>query len=127
MLSLTPYTGGNGFKKARPGRQPGRKPISAGPQSSAERAKKLRNARQPWRDNRVHNTQQRTDSTDATVNGRGCVLIWPQIATEYAPWAQTSTVGVWIDAGSRAETAQNNGTAHFLEHLAFKVSTSHRT
>ncbi|KAI0474024.1 mitochondrial-processing peptidase subunit beta [Xylariaceae sp. FL0804] len=42
------------------------------------------------------------------------------VATEYSPWAQTSTVGVWIDAGSRAETAETNGTAHFLEHLAFK-------
>lgn len=43
------------------------------------------------------------------------------IATEHSPWAQTSTVGVWIDAGSRAETDRTNGTAHFLEHLAFKV------
>ncbi|KAF7185999.1 Mitochondrial-processing peptidase subunit beta [Pseudocercospora fuligena] len=42
------------------------------------------------------------------------------IATEYSPYAQTSTVGVWIDAGSRAETDKTNGTAHFLEHLAFK-------
>lgn len=46
-----------------------------------------------------------------------------QIATEHSPWAQTSTVGVWIDAGSRAETDKTNGTAHFLEHLAFKVWT----
>ena len=30
---------------------------------------------------------------------------------------------MWIDAGSRAETAENNGTAHFLEHLAFKGTT----
>ena len=28
---------------------------------------------------------------------------------------------MWIDAGSRAETQETNGTAHFLEHLAFKV------
>ncbi|KAK4989418.1 Mitochondrial-processing peptidase subunit beta [Elasticomyces elasticus] len=42
------------------------------------------------------------------------------IATEHSPYAQTSTVGVWIDAGSRAETDRTNGTAHFLEHLAFK-------
>jgi predicted Zn-dependent peptidase len=28
---------------------------------------------------------------------------------------------MWIDAGSRAETDETNGTAHFLEHLAFKV------
>ncbi|KAJ5627695.1 Peptidase M16core [Penicillium lividum] len=42
------------------------------------------------------------------------------IATEHSPWAQTSTVGVWIDSGSRSETDKTNGTAHFLEHLAFK-------
>jgi hypothetical protein len=30
-------------------------------------------------------------------------------------------VGVWIDAGSRYEDATNNGVAHFLEHMAFKV------
>ncbi|BFZ08602.1 hypothetical protein BsWGS_11642 [Bradybaena similaris] len=32
----------------------------------------------------------------------------------------TSTVGLWIDAGSRYENEQNNGVAHFLEHMAFK-------
>ncbi len=32
----------------------------------------------------------------------------------------TSTVGLWIDTGSRYETAANNGVAHFLEHMAFK-------
>jgi len=32
----------------------------------------------------------------------------------------TSTVGLWIDAGSRYETEANNGVAHFLEHMAFK-------
>ncbi|KAH9165519.1 Metalloenzyme, LuxS/M16 peptidase-like protein [Lactarius sanguifluus] len=42
------------------------------------------------------------------------------VATEAHPHAQTATVGVWIDAGSRAETDANNGTAHFLEHMAFK-------
>ncbi|CAN6648175.1 mitochondrial-processing peptidase subunit beta [Trichomonascus vanleenenianus] len=42
------------------------------------------------------------------------------VATESSPLAQTATVAVWIDAGSRAEHQYNNGTAHFLEHLAFK-------
>lgn len=42
------------------------------------------------------------------------------VATESSPLAQTATVGVWIDAGSRAEHEANNGTAHFLEHVAFK-------
>ena len=35
-------------------------------------------------------------------------------------------VGLWIDAGSRFETAENNGVAHFLEHMAFK-GTKRRT
>lgn len=42
------------------------------------------------------------------------------IATETHPNALTATVGVWIDAGSRAETDATNGAAHFLEHMAFK-------
>ncbi|CAJ0826442.1 12631_t:CDS:2 [Entrophospora sp. SA101] len=42
------------------------------------------------------------------------------IATESIPYTQTATVGVWIDAGSRAESSKNNGAAHFLEHMAFK-------
>ena len=29
-------------------------------------------------------------------------------------------MGLWIDAGSRFENEKNNGTAHFLEHMAFK-------
>lgn len=33
---------------------------------------------------------------------------------------------MWIDAGSRAETDATNGTAHFLEHMAFK-GTQKRT
>ena len=35
---------------------------------------------------------------------------------------ETATVGVWIDAGSSFETDADNGAAHFLEHMAFKVS-----
>jgi processing peptidase subunit beta len=36
----------------------------------------------------------------------------------------TATVGVWINAGSRYENAQNNGVAHFLEHMMFKGTPS---
>jgi len=38
----------------------------------------------------------------------------------------TCTVGIWIDAGSRFESERTNGTAHFLEHMAFK-GTKRRT
>ena len=43
-----------------------------------------------------------------------------RIATETTPHAKTATVGLWIDAGTRYETSENNGAAHFLEHMAFK-------
>lgn len=35
-------------------------------------------------------------------------------------------IGLWIDAGSRFETPENNGVAHFLEHMIFK-GTPRRT
>lgn len=43
-----------------------------------------------------------------------------RVASEKVPHSSTATVGVWIDAGSRYETDSSNGTAHFLEHMAFK-------
>ena len=49
-----------------------------------------------------------------------------RVASETTSGSETATVGVFIDAGSRFETAQNNGAAHFLEHMAFK-GTSKRT
>lgn len=45
------------------------------------------------------------------------------MASEHVPHSSTATVGVWIDAGSRYETDASNGTAHFLEHMAFKGTT----
>jgi mitochondrial-processing peptidase subunit beta len=44
-----------------------------------------------------------------------------RVATEANANNHTATVGMWIDAGSRFETAEDNGVAHFLEHMAFKV------
>lgn len=48
------------------------------------------------------------------------------VASEVIPHVDTATVGIWIDAGSRADTTVNSGTAHFLEHLSFK-GTKKRT
>jgi len=36
----------------------------------------------------------------------------------------TVSVGVWVGAGARAESRATNGVAHFLEHMAFKGTTS---
>lgn len=48
------------------------------------------------------------------------------VASEFMPGTKTATVGVWINAGSRADYSKSSGTAHFLEHLAFK-GTKNRT
>lgn len=63
----------------------------------------------------------RAPSTDITTLDSGL-----RVASETVIGSETATVGVWIDAGSRYETAQNNGAAHFLEHMAFK-GTEKRT
>jgi len=60
-------------------------------------------------------------STDVTTLSSGL-----RVASETVIGSETATVGVWIDAGSRYETAANNGAAHFLEHMAFK-GTQKRT
>ncbi|CCW64177.1 unnamed protein product [Phytomonas sp. EM1] len=43
-----------------------------------------------------------------------------RVATEYIKGCPFSTIGIWIDAGSRFEDIHNNGVAHFLEHMNFK-------
>ncbi|MEM1161465.1 MAG: pitrilysin family protein [Pseudomonadota bacterium] len=49
-----------------------------------------------------------------------------RIATERMEGLASATLGIWVDAGARHETAEQNGIAHFLEHMAFK-GTSRRT
>ncbi|SLN50405.1 M16 family metallopeptidase [Roseisalinus antarcticus] len=43
-----------------------------------------------------------------------------RIATENMPSMKSASIGIWITAGGRHEWAEQNGIAHFLEHMAFK-------
>ena len=43
-----------------------------------------------------------------------------RIVTEHMPGLASASVGVWVGAGARHEAADQNGIAHFLEHMAFK-------
>ncbi len=43
-----------------------------------------------------------------------------RIVTEHMPSLASASIGVWVSAGARHETPQQNGIAHFLEHMAFK-------
>ena len=42
------------------------------------------------------------------------------IVTDRLDTVETVSLGVWVQAGSRFETAANNGVSHLLEHMAFK-------
>ncbi|WP_210530221.1 M16 family metallopeptidase [Rubellimicrobium arenae] len=46
-----------------------------------------------------------------------------RIATESMPGLKSAAIGVWVLAGGRHERADQNGIAHFLEHMAFKGTT----
>ncbi|KZY04090.1 MULTISPECIES: M16 family metallopeptidase [unclassified Sulfitobacter] len=43
-----------------------------------------------------------------------------RIVTEHMPGLASASVGIWVNAGGRHELQQQNGIAHFLEHMAFK-------
>ncbi|GHF54035.1 M16 family metallopeptidase [Seohaeicola zhoushanensis] len=43
-----------------------------------------------------------------------------RIVTEHMPGLQSAAVGIWVTAGGRHERLEQNGIAHFLEHMAFK-------
>lgn len=49
-----------------------------------------------------------------------------RVVTETMPHLATAALGVWVDAGARAEYENEHGIAHLLEHMAFK-GTARRT
>ena len=49
-----------------------------------------------------------------------------RVLTESIPSVRSVSVGVWVNAGSRDETAGESGISHFLEHLVFKGTSRRR-
>src|SRR2546427_11569323 len=43
-----------------------------------------------------------------------------RILTERMPHVRSISIGVWLTRGSRHETAERGGVAHFVEHMLFK-------
>ncbi len=43
-----------------------------------------------------------------------------RILTEPMEGVRSASLGIWVGAGSRHETAAENGAAHFIEHMVFK-------
>ena len=47
-----------------------------------------------------------------------------RIVTEHMPGLKSASIGIWVDVGGRHERLEQNGIAHFLEHMAFKGTKS---
>lgn len=43
-----------------------------------------------------------------------------RVVSENVPGLQSASLGIWVTAGGRNERLEQNGIAHFLEHMAFK-------
>ena len=43
-----------------------------------------------------------------------------RVVSEHMPGLQSASIGLWVEAGARDERPEQNGIAHFLEHMAFK-------
>ena len=48
------------------------------------------------------------------------------VVTERMPHVRSVSVGIWVGTGSRGESPESNGIAHFIEHMVFK-GTERRT
>src|SRR5260370_17663948 len=42
------------------------------------------------------------------------------VVTEKMPYVRSVSVGIWLGTGSRGESPESNGIAHFIEHMVFK-------
>ncbi len=45
-----------------------------------------------------------------------------RVITEHMPGVRSATFGIWVGVGSRDETQEQMGSAHYLEHLLFKAT-----
>ncbi len=46
------------------------------------------------------------------------------VVTETMPHLETTSLGIWVGVGARHERAEQHGLSHFLEHMAFKGTTT---
>ncbi len=60
------------------------------------------------------------DEGEGAVVRRTTLTNGLRIVTEHVPGVRSVAVGAWVGVGSRDETRQQLGAAHFLEHLLFK-------
>src|SRR5262245_6854333 len=49
---------------------------------------------------------------------------WLRLLTERMPHVRSVSIGVWLARGSRHESQEQSGIAHFVEHMLFKGTST---
>ncbi len=76
------------------------------------------------RSQRVGSTVTLQKSPDGAVIKRTVLPGGLRVISEQVPAIRSVSVGMWVNVGSRDEETSVAGSAHFLEHLLFKGTTS---
>ncbi|MDH4158340.1 MAG: insulinase family protein [candidate division Zixibacteria bacterium] len=63
---------------------------------------------------------RRPSQTENTVYNKTVLKNGLRVVTEKMPSVRSISLGVWLDVGSRNESAEENGLSHFIEHMLFK-------
>ncbi|MAT39672.1 MAG: peptidase M16 [Ectothiorhodospiraceae bacterium] len=78
--------------------------------------------------NRTTTQRERMSQSDITGSYRKTALeSGLRIVTESIPSLRSVSIGVWINVGSRDESAEESGISHFVEHAVFKGTASRKT
>jgi predicted Zn-dependent peptidase len=76
------------------------------------------------RTQKVGSTITLQKSPDGAVTKRTVLPGGLRVISEYVPAMRSVSVGMWVNVGSRDEETAVAGSAHFLEHLLFKGTSS---
>lgn len=69
--------------------------------------------------------QRFSDIHDISIFQKTTLPNGVRILTEEVPTVASFSLGIWIDVGSRDESAAEQGIAHFIEHTAFRGTSKH--
>jgi predicted Zn-dependent peptidase len=64
------------------------------------------------------------EGVDGSVVRRSTLSSGVRLISEFVPGVYSASIGIWVDAGSRDETGDHTGAAHYLEHLLFKGTST---
>ena len=59
---------------------------------------------------------------DSVIYNKSVLPNGLMIITESIPYVRSISLGLWLNVGSRDESAVSNGISHFIEHMVFKAT-----